>query len=90
MTQCCYKKGEERCPQPFSVQWESVPDARAPSLLSMHFLFSLPPPRHGTVDGGEWDLLIAHFLGVDHCGHKYGPDHPEMAKKLSQMDEMLR
>ncbi|KAJ6663037.1 hypothetical protein lerEdw1_010858, partial [Lerista edwardsae] len=43
-----------------------------------------------TVDGGEWDLLIAHFLGVDHCGHTYGPDHPEMAKKLSQMDEMLR
>ncbi|XP_061468852.1 GPI ethanolamine phosphate transferase 3 [Rhineura floridana] len=43
-----------------------------------------------TVDGGEWELLIAHFLGVDHCGHKHGPDHPEMAKKLSQMDEMLR
>ncbi|XP_042305847.1 GPI ethanolamine phosphate transferase 3 isoform X2 [Sceloporus undulatus] len=43
-----------------------------------------------TVDGSEWDLLIAHFLGVDHCGHKHGPDHPEMAKKLSQMDEMLR
>ncbi|XP_062828683.1 GPI ethanolamine phosphate transferase 3 [Anolis carolinensis] len=43
-----------------------------------------------TVDGGEWDLLIAHFLGVDHCGHKHGPDHPEMAKKLSQMDEVLR
>ncbi|XP_063152018.1 GPI ethanolamine phosphate transferase 3 isoform X1 [Candoia aspera] len=42
-----------------------------------------------TVDGGEWDLLIAHFLGVDHCGHKHGPNHPEMAKKLSQMDEML-
>ncbi|XP_054842576.1 GPI ethanolamine phosphate transferase 3 [Eublepharis macularius] len=43
-----------------------------------------------TVDGGEWELLIAHFLGVDHCGHKHGPDHPEMAKKLSQMDAMLR
>ncbi|XP_053264491.1 GPI ethanolamine phosphate transferase 3 [Podarcis raffonei] len=43
-----------------------------------------------TVDGGEWELLIAHFLGVDHCGHKHGPDHPEMAKKLSQMNDMLR
>lgn len=42
------------------------------------------------VDDGEWELLIAHFLGVDHCGHKHGPDHPEMAKKLSQMDTMLR
>uniref|UniRef100_A0A8C8VI66 GPI ethanolamine phosphate transferase 3, catalytic subunit n=1 Tax=Pelusios castaneus TaxID=367368 RepID=A0A8C8VI66_9SAUR len=45
---------------------------------------------YGTVDGGDWDLLIAHFLGVDHCGHKHGPDHPEMAKKLTQMNEMLR
>ncbi|XP_078530797.1 GPI ethanolamine phosphate transferase 3, catalytic subunit isoform X1 [Lissotriton helveticus] len=43
-----------------------------------------------TVDGDEWDILIAHFLGVDHCGHKHGPDHPETAKKLLQMNEMLR
>ncbi|XP_075595740.1 GPI ethanolamine phosphate transferase 3, catalytic subunit isoform X2 [Balearica regulorum gibbericeps] len=43
-----------------------------------------------TVDSGEWDMLIAHFLGVDHCGHKHGPDHAEMAKKLTQMNEMLR
>uniref|UniRef100_A0A8C0NI56 Phosphatidylinositol glycan anchor biosynthesis class O n=1 Tax=Canis lupus familiaris TaxID=9615 RepID=A0A8C0NI56_CANLF len=42
------------------------------------------------VDGGEWDVLIAHFLGVDHCGHKYGPHHPEMAKKLSQMDQVIQ
>ncbi|XP_038598463.1 GPI ethanolamine phosphate transferase 3 [Tachyglossus aculeatus] len=42
-----------------------------------------------TVYGGDWDVLIAHFLGVDHCGHKHGPDHPEMAKKLTQMDHVL-
>ncbi|KAL1243318.1 GPI ethanolamine phosphate transferase [Trichinella spiralis] len=38
----------------------------------------------------SWDLLIAHFLGVDHCGHKYGPNHPEMSKKLHQMDIVIR
>uniref|UniRef100_UPI00398ED1EE GPI ethanolamine phosphate transferase 3 isoform X2 n=1 Tax=Pristiophorus japonicus TaxID=55135 RepID=UPI00398ED1EE len=43
-----------------------------------------------TVEGSEWDVLIAHFLGVDHCGHRYGPHHPAMAEKLSQMDKMLR
>lgn len=43
-----------------------------------------------TMDSGEWDVLIAHFLGVDHCGHKHGPHHPEMAKKLSQMDQVIR
>ncbi|XP_012625526.2 GPI ethanolamine phosphate transferase 3, catalytic subunit isoform X1 [Microcebus murinus] len=43
-----------------------------------------------TMDSGEWDVLIAHFLGVDHCGHKHGPNHPEMAKKLSQMDQVIQ
>ncbi|XP_075042864.1 GPI ethanolamine phosphate transferase 3, catalytic subunit isoform X2 [Mixophyes fleayi] len=43
-----------------------------------------------TVDGGDWDVLIAHFLGVDHCGHKHGPDHPETGKKLVQMNHMIR
>ncbi|XP_072269638.1 GPI ethanolamine phosphate transferase 3 isoform X2 [Pyxicephalus adspersus] len=42
-----------------------------------------------TVDGGDWDIVIAHFLGVDHCGHKHGPDHPETAKKLTQMNDMI-
>lgn len=36
----------------------------------------------------DWDILIAHFLGVDHCGHKYGPLHPEMSRKLTEMDEV--
>ena len=37
-----------------------------------------------------WDILIGHFLGVDHCGHTYGPNHPEMAKKLEQMNDVIR
>ncbi|XP_040277130.1 GPI ethanolamine phosphate transferase 3 [Bufo bufo] len=42
-----------------------------------------------TVDGEDWDVVIAHFLGVDHCGHKHGPDHPETAKKLMQMNQVI-
>ncbi|XP_069819413.1 GPI ethanolamine phosphate transferase 3 isoform X2 [Dendropsophus ebraccatus] len=42
-----------------------------------------------TVDGGDWDVVVAHFLGVDHCGHKHGPDHPETAKKLMQMNQVI-
>ncbi|KAF5301332.1 hypothetical protein FQA39_LY10730 [Lamprigera yunnana] len=37
----------------------------------------------------DWDLLIAHFLGVDHCGHRYGPAHPEMTRKLTQMNQVI-
>ena len=38
----------------------------------------------------EWDVIFGHFLGVDHAGHRYGPDHPAMAEKLKQMDEVIR
>ena len=38
----------------------------------------------------RWDVLFAHFLGVDHAGHRYGPNHPAMAAKLLQMDAILR
>jgi len=38
----------------------------------------------------DWDLIIGHFLGVDHCGHRYGPDHPEMTRKLTEMDGFVR
>lgn len=38
----------------------------------------------------DWSLLIAHFLGVDHCGHKFGPYHFEMTRKLNQMNEVIR
>ncbi|CAL8069469.1 unnamed protein product [Orchesella dallaii] len=37
----------------------------------------------------EWDVLIAHLLGVDHCGHRYGPSHPEMVRKLREADEII-
>ncbi|KAJ3099456.1 mannose-ethanolamine phosphotransferase gpi13 [Phlyctochytrium planicorne] len=37
----------------------------------------------------EWDILIAHFLGVDHAGHSFGPYTLPMAAKLTQMNEWL-
>ncbi|KAL6939101.1 hypothetical protein ACO0OL_000725 [Hanseniaspora opuntiae] len=38
----------------------------------------------------DWDVLIGHMLGVDHVGHKHGPDHEEMSKKLQEMDSFIR
>lgn len=38
----------------------------------------------------DWDMLVAHSLGVDHCGHKHGPYHPEMKRKLKEVDQMIR
>lgn len=39
---------------------------------------------------GKWDVMIAHYLGVDHAGHRYGPNHFAMTAKLKQMDGVLR
>lgn len=33
----------------------------------------------------DWNLLIGHCLGVDHCGHRYGPEHPSMRAKLNEV-----
>ncbi|KAJ1936075.1 mannose-ethanolamine phosphotransferase gpi13, partial [Linderina pennispora] len=38
----------------------------------------------------DWDTIIAHCLGVDHCGHRFGPDHPAMALKLQQMNQAIK
>ncbi|KAJ4398801.1 mannose-ethanolamine phosphotransferase gpi13 [Didymella pomorum] len=38
----------------------------------------------------KWDVIFGHYLGVDHAGHRYGPDHPAMAAKLSEMDAVFR
>lgn len=37
----------------------------------------------------DWDLLVAHYLGVDHAGHRYGPNHPEMARKLDETNARI-
>lgn len=38
----------------------------------------------------KWDVIFGHYLGVDHAGHQYGPNHPAMTAKLKQMDKVIR
>lgn len=38
----------------------------------------------------KWDVIFGHYLGVDHAGHRYGPNHAAMAAKLRQMDQLIR
>ncbi|BFZ55116.1 mannose-ethanolamine phosphotransferase gpi13 [Savitreella phatthalungensis] len=38
----------------------------------------------------SWDILIAHALGVDHAGHRYGTNHVELQRKLDEMDQWIR
>lgn len=41
-------------------------------------------------NASSWDVIIGHFLGVDHVGHRVGPGAPTMKEKLQQMDDVLR
>ncbi|XP_029805882.1 GPI ethanolamine phosphate transferase 2 isoform X3 [Suricata suricatta] len=38
---------------------------------------------------GDWDVLILHYLGLDHIGHISGPSSPLIGRKLSEMDNVL-
>ena len=49
-------------------------------------LFPLLHPDNST----KWDVIFGHYLGVDHAGHRYGPDHAAMGGKLREMDQVIR
>ena len=36
-----------------------------------------------------WDVLIGHTLGVDHAGHTFNTEAPEMSAKLSETDDRV-
>ena len=44
----------------------------------------------GAGDGWGWDVLVAHYLGVDHAGHAHRVGSEEMVAKLRQMDDHIR
>ena len=64
----------------------NVPDLHTvDNGVTKHILPLLSPEKKGL-----WDVTFAHFLGVDHAGHRYGPNHFAMTAKLQQMDDVLR
>ncbi|PIL34570.1 transporter [Ganoderma sinense ZZ0214-1] len=83
--------------------WTTVfPDSFEPNMTFPYDSFNVEDLH--TVDEGviehlfpllmdkspSWDVIIGHFLGVDHVGHRLGPDHPTMKTKLTQMDVVIR
>lgn len=53
--------------------------------VTQHLLPLLRPENTG-----KWDVIFGHYLGVDHAGHRYGPDHSATNAKLQEMDKVLR
>ncbi|KAK4123891.1 alkaline phosphatase-like protein [Parathielavia appendiculata] len=38
----------------------------------------------------DWNIMILHYLGLDHIGHKGGPRSPHMVAKQREMDGIIR
>ena len=38
----------------------------------------------------DWDAMIMHYLGLDHIGHKTGPQGPNMLPKQREMDGIVQ
>ncbi|KAK0386207.1 hypothetical protein NLU13_6044 [Sarocladium strictum] len=83
--------------------WALFPDYFEPNISKAYDSFNvwdLHTVDNGVIDNlfpllepkakGQWDLLIGHCLGVDHAGHRYGPNHPAMTSKLQQMDGFVK
>lgn len=75
---------------PFVLRGE---DRRSQELFTGTFPFKVDSnvTRHldGVLGRGGWDVLILHYLGLDHIGHVSGPSSPLIGHKLSEMDSIL-
>ncbi|MBN3303808.1 PIGG transferase, partial [Amia calva] len=43
-----------------------------------------------TLKRDDWDILILHYLGLDHIGHLTGPHSSLIGPKLIEMDDILK
>jgi ethanolaminephosphotransferase len=42
------------------------------------------------LSSADWDVLILHYLGLDHIGHLAGPQSSLIAPKLQEMDSIVK
>ncbi|KAI7801231.1 putative GPI ethanolamine phosphate transferase 2 [Triplophysa rosa] len=43
-----------------------------------------------TLKRDDWDILILHYLGLDHIGHISGPHSSLIGPKLTEMDDIMK
>ena len=45
---------------------------------------------HELQPDADWDVMLLHYLGLDHIGHIATPLSPLVGPKLNEMDEVVR
>ncbi|XP_063664549.1 GPI ethanolamine phosphate transferase 2 isoform X4 [Pan troglodytes] len=68
-----------------------VAEAKPPTVTMPRIKVDNNVTRHldKVLKRGDWDILILHYLGLDHIGHISGPNSPLIGQKLSEMDSVL-
>ncbi|XP_030170298.1 GPI ethanolamine phosphate transferase 2 isoform X3 [Lynx canadensis] len=68
-----------------------VAEAKPPTVTMPRIKVDDNVTRHldKVLKRGDWDVLILHYLGLDHIGHISGPSSPLIGHKLSEMDNIL-
>ncbi|KAJ2717482.1 mannose-ethanolamine phosphotransferase gpi13, partial [Coemansia sp. Cherry 401B] len=87
-------KGQDRELEQQREQWRQL--VKQPHMWA-HTDFSKVPEANSMLSDNvgltqlhrDWDMIIAHGLGVDHCGHRFGPDHSAISQKLAQMNQAI-
>lgn len=55
------------------------------AVFTLQYLLPAVHPANAS----RWDLLVGHYLGVDHAGHTEDVATPSMAAKLAQIDSQV-
>ncbi|XP_031566161.1 GPI ethanolamine phosphate transferase 2-like [Actinia tenebrosa] len=42
------------------------------------------------LQSNDWDIMVLHYLGLDHIGHLAGPTSPLVGPKLHEMDQIIQ
>ncbi|KAJ8872894.1 hypothetical protein PR048_026510 [Dryococelus australis] len=42
------------------------------------------------LSAADWDIMVLHYLGLDHIGHLEGPKSPKVGPKLQEMDKVAK
>lgn len=40
-------------------------------------------------NGSDFQFLIAHLIGMDHAGHSYDGRHPELTRKMHDIEKIV-
>ncbi|XP_037758202.1 GPI ethanolamine phosphate transferase 2 isoform X6 [Chelonia mydas] len=69
-----------------------IAEAKPPTVTMPRIKVDDNVTRHldGVLKREDWDILILHYLGLDHIGHLTGPNSPLVGPKLYEMDNILK